>query len=288
MRRSTHPTSKLNAIICATLFAVAVSASAKGEQRSCQTTFGGQVVCGDLVLGITLEQYEAGLKKRAEKIRAEEAEKRTQLQKLVELTERATSAEKDSLRGQIAAVEAEKRALEAESKGVADRLTNLQSSYEEVVQKLAKADGLLKRVQRVTEAKDALDKVAGTAQIVAVWDRFGGKDAFFLQIVAMLSRGDTVGAESKLGEIYDELGKLEEQQRLELRRLVLKAAEIAEERANLAVRRGKYDQAESFFQQAVEIFQTELGLDHPKTLTVRENYDRLQELKKQNSGNPAR
>jgi hypothetical protein len=94
------------------IFAGTVSASAKeGEPRSCNTTLGGQVICGDLVIGITLEQYEAGLKQRAEAIRAEEAEKRIQLQKLVDLTERATSAEKDSLRSQIAAVAAEKRAL---------------------------------------------------------------------------------------------------------------------------------------------------------------------------------
>jgi hypothetical protein len=44
----------------------------------------------------------------------------------------------------------------------------------------------------------------------------------------------------------------------------------------------------------MEIFQTKLGLDHPTTVTVRKNYDRLQELKKQNlskkqkSGKPAR
>ena len=101
-----------------------------GEQRTCKTTFGGQVVCGDQIIGITLEQYEAGLKKRAEEIRSEEAEKRIQLQKLLELTERATSAEKESLRSQIAAVEAEKRALEAESKGVSDRQANLQVSYD--------------------------------------------------------------------------------------------------------------------------------------------------------------
>jgi TIR domain len=93
-----------------------------------------------IVIGITLEQYEVGLKQRAEEIRAEEAEKRIQLQKLVELTERATSAEKDSLRSQIAAAEAEKRALEAESKGVTDRLTNLQASYDGLVQKLAEAN----------------------------------------------------------------------------------------------------------------------------------------------------
>ena len=49
---------------------------------------------------------------------------------VLDLTERATSAEKESLRSQIAAVEAEKRALEAESKGVADRQANLQASYD--------------------------------------------------------------------------------------------------------------------------------------------------------------
>ena len=101
------------AAVCATILAAAVSASAKDDEtRTCKTTFGGQVVCGNLTMGITLEQYEAGLKKRAEEIRGEEAEKRVQLQKLMELTERATSAEKDSLRSQIAAVEAEKRKLE--------------------------------------------------------------------------------------------------------------------------------------------------------------------------------
>jgi hypothetical protein len=137
-------TSKLGAIICATLLAAAVSASAKeGETRKCETKLGGQVVCGDLVIGITLEQYEAGLKKRAEEIRAEETEKRIQLQKLLELTERATSAEKDSLRRQIAAVEAEKRALEAESTGVTDRRTNLQATYDGLVQKLAEANAAL-------------------------------------------------------------------------------------------------------------------------------------------------
>ena len=51
---------------------------------------------------------------------------------------------------------------------------------------------------------------------------------------------------------------------------------------------GKYDQAEPLFRRATEILQTKLGLDHPSTVTVRKNYDRLQELKKQNSGNPAR
>src|SRR5262245_21497698 len=133
MWQSTRLRSKLSAIVCATILAAAASASAKDGETRCETKFFGQIVCGNLTIGITRKEYEDGLKKRAEEIRAEEAEKRVQLQKLmekqVELTERATSAEKDTLRGQIAAVEAEKRALGAESKGVTDRLTNLQASY---------------------------------------------------------------------------------------------------------------------------------------------------------------
>jgi tetratricopeptide (TPR) repeat protein len=50
---------------------------------------------------------------------------------------------------------------------------------------------------------------------------------------------------------------------------------------------GKYDQAEPLYRRAIEIFQTKLGLDHPNTVTAKKNYDLLQ-LKKQNSGNPAR
>jgi hypothetical protein len=177
MRRLTHPRSKLKAIVCATIFAAATSALAKdGETRSCETKFGGQVVCGDLNIGITIEQYKADLNKRAEEVRAEEAEKHAQLQKLVELTERATSAEKDNLRSQIAAAEAEKRALSVEGKGVADRLANLQASYDGLVQKLAEANAALQ---------------AFTPLI--------SKDAFE-QAQAMLSRGDVLGAERQFVE----------------------------------------------------------------------------------------
>jgi len=99
MRQLTRLTSKFSVIVCATILAAAVSASAKaGETRTCETKLGGQVVCGDYVVGITLEQYEAGLKERAEEIRAEETEKRILLQKLtekqVELTERGRRDER--------------------------------------------------------------------------------------------------------------------------------------------------------------------------------------------------
>jgi hypothetical protein len=72
MWRLTHSSPTL----CALILAATLSASAKeGDSRTCTTNLGGQVVCGDLVVGITLEQYEAGLKRRADEIRAEEAEK---------------------------------------------------------------------------------------------------------------------------------------------------------------------------------------------------------------------
>src|SRR5215813_10612478 len=207
MRQLTRPRSKLSAIVCATILAAVVSGSAKeDEQRTCKTTFGGQVVCGDLVIGITLEQYEAGLKKRAEEIRGEEAEKRVQLQKLMELTERATSAEKESLRGQIGAVEAEKRKLEAESKGVADRLTNLQASYDGLVQKLAEANAALEAF----------------APLIS-------KDAFE-QAQAMLSRGDVLGAEHKFVEIADTVRKIKEKADVVEAHAIFEAGKLAEER----------------------------------------------------------
>src|SRR5215472_1045931 len=206
MRQPTRLRSKLSAIVCATILA-SVSASAKeGETRTCETKLGGQVVCGDYVIGITLEQYEAGLKKRAEEIRAEEAEKRVQLQKLVELTERATSAEKENLRGQIAAVEANKRALEAESKGVADRLTNLQASYDGLVQKLA-------------EANAALEAFAPLISTEA-----------FAQAQAMLSGGDVLGAERKFIEIADTVRKIRGQADVVEGRAIFEAGKLAEER----------------------------------------------------------
>ncbi len=130
MQRSWHLRSKLNAIVCA--MSVAAAASVKeGETR--EMTFGGQALYGYLIIAL-----ESGVEKRADEIRAEEVEKRIQHQKLM-VTERATSAEKDSLRGQIAAVEAEKRAP-AESKGVADRPAHLRSNYEVPVQKLAQVN----------------------------------------------------------------------------------------------------------------------------------------------------
>src|SRR6516165_9423027 len=210
MPRPTHARSKLSAIVCATILAAAVSASAKDDEtRTCKTTFGGQVVCGNLTIGITLEQYEAGLKKRAEEIRGEEAEKRVQLQKLLEMTERATSAEKDSLRGQIATVDAEKRALEAESKGVADRLTNLQASY----------DGL---VQKLTEANTTLEAFAPLIS----------KDAFE-QARSMLSQGDLFGAERKFVDIADTVRKIRDQADVVEARALFQAGGLAVQRIDL-------------------------------------------------------
>jgi hypothetical protein len=220
VRRLTHFKWRLNAVVCATIFVTGVSASAKeGETRTCTTTFGGQVVCGNLTIGITLEQYEARLKVRAEEIRGEEAEKRVQLQKLMELTERATSAEKENLRTQIAAVEAEKRALEAESKGVADRLTNLQASYDGLVQKLAEANAALEVF----------------APLIST-ETFG-------QAQAMLSRGDVLGAERKFVEIADTVRKIKEKADVVEARAIFEAGKLAEERIDWRAANAHYARA---------------------------------------------
>src|SRR5262249_14808292 len=182
-------------------------------------TFVQVTVHGNLVIGITPEQYEAGLKTRADEIRAEEAEKRIQLQKLVDLTERATSAEKDSLGGQIAAVEAEKRALEAESKGVADRLAKLQASYDGLVQKLA-------------EANAALEAFAPLLSTQA-----------FAQAQAMRSRGDVLGAERKFVEIADTVRKIKEKADVVEARAIFEAGKLAEERLDWRAANAHYARA---------------------------------------------
>jgi tetratricopeptide (TPR) repeat protein len=276
MLRKAHPRSTLKAMVCATtIFAAATYALAKdGDTRSCETKFGGQVVCGDLVVGITLEQYEAGLNKRAEEIRAEEGEKRVQLQKLMDLNERATEAEKGNLRSQIADVEAEKRALEAEGKGVADRLTNLQASYDGLVQKLAEANAALEAF----------------APLIS-------KDAF-QQAQAMLSRGDVLGAEGKFVEIADAVRKIREQADVVEARAIFQAGQLAEQRidwrtafahharaaslqpgnrqyaqsaGNLARQIGKYGAAISFNEAALTLATSMFGPDDPETATALNN-----------------
>ena len=266
------------AIVCATIFAATVSTSAKdGEIRNCETKFGGQVVCGDLVVGITLEQYEAGLNKRTEEIRVEEADKRVQLHKLMELSDRATGAEEDSLRSQIAAVEAEKRALEAEGKGVADRLTNLQASY----------DGL---VQKLTEANATLEAFAPLIS----------KDAFE-RAQAMLSRGDVLGAEGKFVEIADAVRRIRDQADVVEARAIFQAGELAEQRIDwraaytyytraaglqpsnwryaesagkLAYEMGNYVAATSFQGTVLSTVTSVFGPDVPETATALNNLAR--------------
>jgi hypothetical protein len=44
---------------------------------------------------------------------------------------------------------------------------------------------------------------------------------------------------------------------------------------------GKYEQAESLYQQALAITQETLGPDHPGTMTIQKNYTALLEQRKQ-------
>jgi tetratricopeptide (TPR) repeat protein len=239
-------------MIYATIVAAATSALAKdGEIRSCETKFGGQVVCGDYVNGITIEQYKADLNKRAEEIRAEEAEKRAQQQKLMELTERATSAEKDNLRSQIAAVEAEKRALEAEGKGVTDRLANLQASYDGLVQKLAEANAALEAFAPLI-SKDAFEQAQG-----------------------MLSRGDVIGAERKFVEIANTVAKIREQADVVEARAIFQAGELAEQRIDWRTASVHYARAARLqpsnwrYAEKAGLLADEMG-DYPAAVAFRE------------------
>ena len=209
-------TPRLPYVVVFTIPLLALTPLAQAQQPAVRAESGGVAIGGSvsgstITIGYTIEQYKAGLKTRAEEIRAEEAEKRVQLQKLVELTERATSAEKDKLRSQIAAVEAEKRTLEAQSKGVADRLANLQASY----------DGL---VQKLNEANAALEAFAPLVS----------KESFD-QARAMLSRGDVLGAERKFIEIANTVAKIRAQADVVEWRAIFQAGELAEQRIDWRV-----------------------------------------------------
>jgi len=203
-------TPRLSYVVLFTIPLLALTPLAQAQQPAVRAksgvAIGGNVSNSTIISGYTIEQYEAGLKKRAEEIRAEKAEKRVHLQKLVELTERATSAEKDSLRSQIAAVEAEKRTLEAQSKGVADRLANLQASYDGLVKELAEANAALEAFAPLI-SKESFD-----------------------QARAMLSRGDVLGAERKFIEIANTVAKIRAKADVVEARAIFQAGSLAEQR----------------------------------------------------------
>ena len=263
-------------VSAAAIFAAVTSAVAKDGvgERSCETKFGGQVVCGDFVNGITIEQYEAGLNKRAEEIRAEEAEKRVQLQRLLEAIERAADAEKDGLRSQIETLKAEKRALEAEGKNVAERLENLQASYNDLTLKVAEANAAL------TAFAPLISKEA------------------FEQAQAMLRRGDVSGAEGKFVEIADAVRKIRDRAdevgaraifqagQLAMQRVDWRAAYVyftravslqpgnwlyADEAGNLARELGNFAAAITLNEAALNIAISTFGADAPKTATSLNN-----------------
>jgi tetratricopeptide (TPR) repeat protein len=288
MRRSGHSGPRFSAIVYVTTIAAAITASANAEIRHCNTTLGGQVICGDQIQGITLEQYEERLKKRAEEIRAEEAEKRIQLQKLVDLTERATSAEKDDLRGQIATVQAEKRTLEAESRVVADRLANLQASYDGLEQKLADANAALNAFLPLI--------LKGLEDVAPLIPREA-----FERAVAMLRRGDVLGVERVFIDIANEVRKRRAQGELIEARALFEAGKLAEERIDLraaythyasaarllpnnwryansagilARTMGDYASAATFGEAALNFVTAEFGADAPQTATVLNNLSR--------------
>ncbi|MGB8488153.1 MAG: tetratricopeptide repeat protein, partial [Xanthobacteraceae bacterium] len=59
--------------------------------------------------------------------------------------------------------------------------------------------------------------------------------------------------------------------------------------AHLLQDQGKYAEAEPHYRRTIEILESSLGPDHPNTLSVKTNYDRLlQRLNSQNSEDASR
>jgi tetratricopeptide (TPR) repeat protein len=226
------------------------------------------------VIGITFEQFQASVNKRVEETRAYEAEKRAQLQKLMELMERANSAEKESLQSQITAVEAEKRVLDAESRILADQLRNLQASHDKLAQKLAKAHGVLSQL----------------APLIS--------EAAVEQARTMLNRGDVLGAENKFLDIADTARSRREQATEVEARAIFQAGELAEARIDwrtaythytraarlqpsnwwysieagtLAHMMGDYTSAANFQEAAVSLATSKFGRDAVQTATALQN-----------------
>ena len=109
---------------------------------------------------------------------------------------------------------------------------------------------------------------------------------------------ETATALSDLVLTYQLLARYIEAERFYRRAIEIDERVLGKDHPDLAIRynnlallfkaQGKYAQAEPLFRRAIEILQTKLGSDHPSTRAAKESYDRLQELEKQSSGNPAR
>jgi len=164
--------------------------------------------------------------------------------------------------------------LAAESKAISDRLTNLQASYDGLVQKLAEANAALQAF----------------APLIS-------KEAFE-QAGAMLSRGDVLGAELKFVEIANTVTKIRAQADVVEARAISQAAELAEQRIDwraayahyaraarlqpsnrhyiqkaglLAEKMGDYDAAGSFEEAALTLTASEFGPDAPETAQALNN-----------------
>jgi tetratricopeptide (TPR) repeat protein len=179
-------------------------------------------------------------------------------------------------------VEAEKRALETEGKGVADRLTNLQASYDGLVQKLAETNAALQAFAPLM-SKDAFEQAQG-----------------------MLSRGDVLGAERKFVEIANTVAKIREQADVVEARAIFQAGELADQRIDwraasthyaraaklqpsncryaqragkLADQMGDYPAAAAFKEATLTLTTSEFGPDAAETATALNNlaltYERL-------------
>ncbi|MEM1287362.1 MAG: tetratricopeptide repeat protein [Pseudomonadota bacterium] len=190
-----------------------------GTQVDCRVDGDGSQGCGDVIIGITLEQYEGGLRRRAEEVRAEEAEKRGKLERLVAELGEASAADRQERQAEIDTLYAQQRTLAAESAAILERQANLQVSYDALLVELSAANSRLERFGPL------IDEDIYTAAQEA------------------LVAGDILGAEERLIEIADAVGAIKDEAAETEAEAVHQAGELAEQRIDWRTAYDRYQRA---------------------------------------------
>ena len=269
---------------------VALALAAWAIYKHCSKKNGNNGSHNTFNIGITLEQYEAGLKRREQEVRAE-----------LLRTNRADSASVNLLEKELAAVEAKRQNSE-------QSLGEYKSKFAEANQALEKLRGDVPTDQ-LAQAQQALQKGDAAAaeklfgDVVQSGKRQAAEAAFQLGALAN-NRIDY----AKAYEHYSDAARLQpenpaylnmagrlayETARYVEAQLLLEKAlaihekslgpehpDVAQSLNNLAAlynSQGQYAQAEPLYQRALNILQKSLPADHPNLATGMENYATLLE-----------
>ena len=176
----------LAAALLALLIARVCVGATSEAQRECARTPENQIACGDIQIGLTQAEYEAGLGRREQIFRDEEASSQALLKSLLERSAHGSDAEKATLRAQIAVVNADRHTLAAELRAVKQHQLRLRASFDAFALSMA-------------QARTALDTIGSSISA-------GNFDAASTAI----STGDVHTAQLQLEVIADIVGRFAE------------------------------------------------------------------------------